>query len=156
MSTEIAEPKVLLVDNHDETLYALESALAPLGCPTERAQSGEAALKAVLRGGICLVLLDVVMPGVTGLDVARYLHETDQTRDIPVILMTGLYRHTRITEEAYALGVADVLTKPLDPWLLRLKVTSHLQYLARIRTLQAALEDGPEQPSPLNRTPLDS
>ncbi|WP_394435848.1 response regulator [Streptomyces sp. SGAir0957] len=132
------QPRVLLVDNHEESLFALENALAPLGCPTERAHSGEEALKAVLRGGIDLVILDVVMPGLTGVEVARHLHHLDQTTDIPVILLTGLMGHTDLAEQAYELQVTDILTKPLDPWLLRVKVASHLRYLSRIR----ALEDG--------------
>ncbi|MFJ9037568.1 two-component system response regulator [Streptomyces sp. NPDC102406] len=136
MPTELT---VLLVDNHEETLFALESALAPLGCPTERAQSGEEALKAVLRGGIDLVILDVVMPGMTGLEVALHLHRLEQTSDIPVILLTGLFRHARLAEEAYGLGVSDILTKPVDPWLLRLKVTAHLRSLRRLRSLEDEL-----------------
>ncbi|MEV3857390.1 response regulator [Streptomyces sp. NPDC050095] len=131
--------KVLLVDNHEESLFALEGALAPLGCPTERAQSGEEALKAVLRGSIDLIILDVVMPGMTGIEVARHLNRLDQTSGIPVILLTGLFRHAQLAEEAYELNVADILTKPLDPWLLRIKVSSHLRYLERIRTLESDL-----------------
>jgi CheY-like chemotaxis protein len=130
---------VLLVDNHEETLFALESALAPLGCPTERAQSGEEALKAVLRGGIDLIVLDVVMPGMTGIEVVRHLHRLEQTADIPVILLTGLFRHAQIAEEAYDLQVTDILTKPLDLWTIRVKIAAHLRYLRRIRSLEAEL-----------------
>ncbi|MEV1022055.1 response regulator [Streptomyces sp. NPDC050264] len=133
------DPTVLLVDNHEESLFALEGALAPLGCPTERAQSGDEALKAVLRGGIDLIILDVVMPGMTGLDVARHLQRLDQTADIPVLLLTGLFRHAQLAEEAYALHVTDIITKPLDPWLLRVKVASHLRHLRRIQSLEAEL-----------------
>jgi CheY-like chemotaxis protein len=130
---------VLLVDNHEETLFALESALAPLGCPTERAQSGEEALKAVLRGGIDLIVLDVVMPGMTGIEVVRHLRRVEQTADIPVILLTGLFRHAQIAEDAYDLQVTDILTKPLDLWSIRVKIAAHLRYLRRIRTLEAEL-----------------
>ncbi|MGY0022212.1 response regulator [Streptomyces sp. cg35] len=136
MPTELT---VLLVDNHEETLVALEGALTPLGCATERVQSGEEALKAVLRGGIDLIILDVVMPGITGLEVARHLHRLDQTSGIPVILLTGLFRHAQLAEEAYELSVADILTKPVDPWLLRIKVSSHLRYLRRIKSLEAEI-----------------
>ncbi|NEB77866.1 response regulator [Streptomyces sp. SID14478] len=134
MPTELT---VLLVDNHEESLIALEGALASLDCVTERAQSGEEALRAVLRGGIDLIILDVVMPGITGLEAARHLHRHDRTTDIPVVLLTGLYRHAQLAEEAYELDVADILTKPIDPWLLRIKVASHLRYLKRLRALQA-------------------
>ncbi|MFZ3573010.1 response regulator [Streptomyces sp. BH097] len=128
---------VLLVDNHRETLVALEGALTPLPCRIETAQSGEQALKAVLRGGIDLVVLDVVMPGITGLELARHLQRLDQTRHIPVILMTGMVGHSQLTEEAYEIGVADLLVKPVGPWLLRLKIAGHLRYLRRIHELTA-------------------
>ncbi|MFI5663524.1 two-component system response regulator [Streptomyces sp. NPDC051684] len=128
---------VLVVDNHRETLVALEAALDPLPCCIETAESGDQALKAVLRGGIDLVLLDVVMPGMTGLEVARYLHRLDQTRHIPVLLMTGMVGHAQLTEEAYEIGVADLLVKPVAPWLLRLKIAAHLRYLRRIKELTA-------------------
>ncbi|MEB8339418.1 response regulator [Streptomyces endophyticus] len=128
---------VLLVDNHQETLLALKASLAPLPCRIETAESGDQALKAVLRGGIDLALLDVVMPGMTGIEVARYLHRLDQTRHIPVILMTGMVGQARLTEEAYEIGVADLIIKPVSPWLLRLKIAGHLRYLRRIRELEA-------------------
>ncbi|MFZ3554839.1 response regulator [Streptomyces sp. BH055] len=134
----MSDVTVLLVDNHHETLVALEAVLAPLPLRVETAESGDQALKAVLRGGIDLVILDVVMPGITGLEVARYLHRLDQTRDIPVILMTGMIGHAQIAEDAYDIGVADLLVKPIAPWLLRLKIAGHLRYLRRIQELNAA------------------
>ncbi|MGP3776015.1 response regulator [Streptomyces sp. SDT5-1] len=132
---------VLLVDNHQETLVALSAALAPLPCRIETAESGEQALKAVLRGGIDLVLLDVVMPGMSGFEVAGFLHRLDQTRDIPVILMTGMVGQAQLTEDAYEIGVVDLIIKPVSPWLLRLKIAGHLRYLQRIRELPGPAPD---------------
>ena len=67
------DAKILIVDDHEDTLYALESALAPLGYHLTRATNGDDALKEVLRGHVGLLLLDVRMPGVSGLDVVRYM-----------------------------------------------------------------------------------
>ncbi|OII69537.1 two-component system response regulator [Streptomyces sp. CC77] len=117
-----AAEKVLLVDDHEDNLFALHSALSPLGYPLESATSGDAALKAVLRGGIAVTVLDVVMPGVSGLDVLRYMQRLEQTRRIPVILVTGMGVDTQLSRTAMRLGAADLLVKPIDPWSLCIKV----------------------------------
>ncbi|CAL9316886.1 MULTISPECIES: two-component system response regulator [unclassified Streptomyces] len=117
-----AGDKVLLVDDHEDNLFALYSALAPLGYPLESATSGDAALKAVLRGGVAVMVLDVVMPGVSGLDVLRYMQRLEQTRRIPVILVTGMGVDAQLSRTAMRLGAADLLVKPIDPWSLCIKV----------------------------------
>ncbi|MFG2718807.1 two-component system response regulator [Streptomyces sp. NPDC048416] len=144
MSTDM---KVLLVDDHEDNLFALESILAPLGYPLELATSGDAALKAALHGGIAVAVLDVVMPGVSGLDVAGYLGRLAQTQLIPVILVTGMGHDAATADQALRLGVADYLIKPLDPWALRIKV----QYLYRTSALLAGAP--PRQRGPRNHPP---
>lgn len=123
--------KILIVDDHEETLYVLESALSPLGCPLACSTSGEGALKEILRGHVAVVVLDVHMPGLGGLDVLRHLHGVEQTRHIPVILMTGYGTTYDLCATAFELCAADVLTKPVDPWSLRTKVR-HL-YATQLR-----------------------
>ena len=146
-----SEAKILIVDDHEDTLYALESALAPLGYRLTRATSGDAALKEVLRGQIGLLLLDVRMPGVSGLDVVHYMRGVEQTQHIPVILLTGFGPDAELTSAAFRLGVADLVMKPIDPWALRTKVrylydahqrTHALQH--EVRDLRARLKDHEE------------
>lgn len=95
-----------------------------------------------------LLLLDVHMPGTGGLDVVRYMRCLEQTQHIPVVLLTGFARDGRLGAAAYALGVADLVTKPVDPWALRTKVRhlydAHQRRLAleaEIRALRARLEE---------------
>ena len=116
------DAKNLIVDDHEDTLYAMESALAPLGYLLSRATSGDEALKQVLRGQVGLLLLDVRMPGVSGLDVVRHMRRVEQTQHTPVILLTGFGADHELTSTALGLGVADLLMKPIDPWTLRTKV----------------------------------
>ncbi|MFJ4363695.1 response regulator [Streptomyces chartreusis] len=132
-----SDAKILIVDDHEETLYALESALAPLGYRLARATSGDEALKQVLRGQVGLLLLDVRMPGVSGLDVVRYMRRVEQTQNIPVILLTGFGADHELTATAFGLGVADLMMKPTDPWALRTKV----RYLYDAYQRQRALEE---------------
>ncbi|GHH94835.1 response regulator [Streptomyces capillispiralis] len=145
--------RILIVDDHEDTLYALESALAPLGHLLGRATSGDEALKQLLRGNVGLLLLDVHMPGTGGLDVVRYMRRLEQTQHIPVVLLTGYARDPQLGAAAYALGVADLVTKPVDPWALRTKVRhlydTHQRHLAlqrEIRALRARLDGHPASP----------
>lgn len=131
-----SDAKILIVDDHEDTLYALESALAPLGYRLARATNGDEALKQVIRGHVGLLLLDVRMPGVSGLDVVRYMRRVEQTQHIPVILLTGFGADQELTATAFALGVADLVMKPIDPWALRTKV----RYLYDAHERHRALE----------------
>ncbi|MGQ4479013.1 response regulator [Streptomyces sp. SAS_276] len=159
-----SDAKILIVDDHEDTLYALESALAPLGYRLARATSGDEALKQVLRGQVGLLLLDVRMPGVSGLDVVRYLRRLEQTQRIPVLLLTGFGADPELTAAAFTLGVADLVMKPVDPWTLRTKVRylydAHQRHQAleqEVRELRALLKDlpepGPALPHPDTRVP---
>ena len=146
-----SDAKILIVDDHEDTLYALESALAPLGYQLGRATSGDDALKQVLRGQVGLLLLDVRMPGVSGLDVVRYMRRLEQTQHIPVILLTGFGPDHELTSAAFGLGVADLVMKPIDPWALRTKVRylfdAHRRHLAltqEVRELRALVKDHPD------------
>ncbi|MCL6667174.1 response regulator [Streptomyces panaciradicis] len=130
------DAKILIVDDHEDTLYALESALAPLGYQLGRATSGDEALKQVLRGQVGLLVLDVRMPRVGGLEVVRYMRRVEQTQHIPVVLVTGFGSDHELTSAAFGLGVADLVMKPVDPWVLRTKV----RYLYDARRRQLALE----------------
>ncbi|WP_372348283.1 PleD family two-component system response regulator [Streptomyces sp. KL116D] len=113
--------RILLVDDHEDTLLALEAALVPLGHPVERATGGAHALKAALKGGVGLVVMDVRMPLLSGMEVARYLRRLDQTCHIPIILVTGMRLDDDLTAEALEVGVADIISKPIDLNALRVK-----------------------------------
>ncbi|MEU3250465.1 response regulator [Streptomyces sp. NPDC006997] len=142
------DARILIVDDHEDTLYALESALAPLGHLLASATSGDEALKQVLRGRVGLLLLDVRLPGISGLDVVRYVRRLEQTQHIPVVLLTGFAQDQELAAAAFGLGVADLVTKPVDPWTLRTKVRylydAHQHRLAlehEIRELRALIKN---------------
>ncbi|MET8641136.1 two-component system response regulator [Streptomyces sp. NPDC057746] len=143
-----SDARILIVDDHEDTLYALESTLAPLGYRLARATSGDEALKEVLRGRVGLLLLDVRMPKVSGLDVVRYMRRVAQTQHIPIILLTGFGPDTELASAAFRLGVADLMMKPVDPWTLRTKVRylydSHQRFQSleqEVHILRARLEE---------------
>ncbi|MET8325678.1 response regulator [Streptomyces sp. NPDC005181] len=139
----IATPEkasILIVDDMEENLVALEAVLGSLDQQLVRAHSGEEALKAMLRQDFAVVLLDVLMPGMDGFETAANIKRLDQTKDVPIILLTGTEADTDYLYRGYALGAADFLTKPFAPWLLRTKVNVFLDLYRKNRQLAAQAE----------------
>ncbi|MGW2556561.1 response regulator [Streptomyces sp. NPDC001635] len=130
---------ILIVDDMEENLIALEAVLGSLD-HVVCAHSGEEALKAMLRQEFAVVLLDVYMPGMDGFETAANIKHLDQTRDIPIILLTGADVDADFTYRGYTVGAADFLTKPFDPWLLRTKVNVFLELHRKNRQLAAQAE----------------
>ena len=137
-------PRVLLVDDIDDNLCALEAILRPLGLILVRASSGEEAMKALLRDDFALILLDVVMPGLDGFATAARIKRLDQTRDVPIIFLSAFGRTPECAVLSRVAGASDYLTKPFDPWVLRAKVETFIGLSQRL--------DGPS-PSPAVRPP---
>ncbi|MFI1727673.1 two-component system response regulator [Streptomyces acidicola] len=138
MSTATPDPcSILIVDDMEENLVALEAVLGPLHQHLVRARSGEEALKAILRQDFAVVLLDILMPGMDGFETAANIKRLDQTKDVPIILVTGADVGADYAYRGYALGAADFLAKPIDPWVLRTKVNVFLDLHRKNRQLAA-------------------
>jgi CheY-like chemotaxis protein len=136
------EASILLVDDMEDNLVALEAVLSALQVPLVRAGSGEEAMKALLRQDFALVLLDVLMPGMDGFETASHIKRLDQTKDIPIIFLTGAEAATDAgyAFRGYSTGAVDYLTKPFDPWVLRTKVAVFLDLHRKNRQLQDLLD----------------
>ncbi|MFJ4363028.1 two-component system response regulator [Streptomyces chartreusis] len=130
---------ILLVDDMEDNLIALEAVLGSLNEPLIRARSGEEAMKALLRQRFALVLLDVRMPGMDGFETAANIKRLDQTKDVPIIFLTGAEDEPGYAFRGYATGAADYLTKPFDPWVLRAKVSVFLELYRKNRQLEHLL-----------------
>ncbi|MDB4929321.1 MAG: Pole remodelling regulatory diguanylate cyclase [Myxococcaceae bacterium] len=122
-----ATPKrILLVDDHPRNLLALSALLEPLGHELIRATDGHAALASFEARRPDLVLLDLVMPGFSGLEVLARIRSSPGGADVPVVLVTAHSDRERRLEGLEA-GADDFLEKPIDEAIL----------LARVRTLLA-------------------
>ncbi|MFF7543122.1 two-component system response regulator [Streptomyces canus] len=130
---------ILLVDDMEDNLIALEAVLGSLNEPLFRARSGEEAMKALLRRQFALVLLDVRMPGMDGFETAAHIKRLDQTKDVPIIFLTGAEDDSGYAFRGYATGAADYLTKPFDPWVLRAKVSVFLELHRKKQQLESLL-----------------
>jgi serine phosphatase RsbU (regulator of sigma subunit)/CheY-like chemotaxis protein/anti-sigma regulatory factor (Ser/Thr protein kinase) len=114
---------ILLVDDHKENLSALKAVLEPLGERLVSAESGEQALRALLREDIAVILLDVRMAGLDGLQTARIIRARPRTRHIPIIFLTAQVSEVEEIALAYASGAVDYVIKPFEPEILRAKVS---------------------------------
>ncbi|MER6126248.1 response regulator [Streptomyces sp. NPDC001795] len=130
---------ILLVDDMEDNLIALEAVLGSLNEPLVRARSGEEAMKALLRQRFAVVLLDIRMPGMDGFETAANIKRLDQTKDVPIIFLTGSDADAGYAFRGYATGAADYLTKPFDPWVLRAKVTVFLDLHRKNQQLERLL-----------------
>ncbi|QFZ76438.1 response regulator [Streptomyces fagopyri] len=142
MSTEETTDErasILLVDDMEDNLIALEAVLGSLNEPLVRARSGEEAMRALLRQRFAVVLLDIRMPGMDGFETAATIKRLDRTKDVPIIFLTGTDADAGYAFRGYATGAADYLTKPFDPWVLRAKVTVFLDLYRKNQQLERLL-----------------
>lgn len=136
---------ILLVDDMEDNLDALEAVLASLDEPLVRARSGEEALRALAWQSFAVILLDVRMPGMDGFETATAIKRLDHAKDIPVIFLNGSDADGGYAFRGYATGAADFLTKPFDPWVLRAKVRVFLELHRGKRQLEEMLAREHEQ-----------
>jgi PAS domain S-box-containing protein len=113
---------ILLVDDQEENLMALEAVLEPLGQRLVSARSGEEALGKLLKEEFALILLDVQMPNMDGFQTATFVKQREKTRHIPIIFLTALSKELHHVFRGYSAGAVDYVVKPFDPMVLRSKV----------------------------------
>lgn len=129
---------VLIVDDVPENLSVLHDALDEAGYKVLVATNGEAALARARQTLPDLILLDAVMPGIDGFEVARRLKADFSTQHIPIVFMTGL-TETEHVVAAFEAGSADYVTKPIRPPEVLARIAAHLR---TARQLQVALKSG--------------
>jgi DNA-binding NarL/FixJ family response regulator len=117
---------VLIVDDVPENLAMLHDALDESGYVVLVATSGEAALQRCRDAQPDIVLLDAVMPGLDGFDVARRLKAAPETAHIPIVFMTGL-TETEHVVRAFEAGGVDYVTKPLRPAEVLARICAHVR-----------------------------
>jgi signal transduction histidine kinase len=127
---------ILLVDDSNANLVAIEAALNPLGRRLVTARSGVEALARLLEMDFALILLDVAMPGMSGIETARLVRSRQRSRGTPIIFITGMAWHDDAIDAAYEAGGFDFLTKPIRPELLRAKANVFLRLQERTRALR--------------------
>jgi signal transduction histidine kinase/DNA-binding response OmpR family regulator len=139
---------ILIVDDEPSNLLAIEAILEPLGQNIVRAASGIEALKHALKMEFCVVLLDVQMPEMDGLETASLLRKRPKTRDVPIIFLTAISKDKSWVTRGYEAGAVDYLFKPYDPDALRTKVATFVDLGKKnvaMRALNEALRVGSQR-----------
>ena len=113
---------ILIVDDRPDKLLALKLVLEDLGAEIVTASSGEEALKRVLVQDFAVILLDVNMPGLDGLETAELIRKRRKSAHTPIIFVTADFHDEPHLKRGYALGAVDYIGSPIVPEILRAKV----------------------------------
>ena len=113
---------ILVVDDRPDKLLVVQAILEDLGQNLYTAGSGEEALRHILARDFALILLDVNMPGLDGLETAALIRSRKRSAHIPIIFITADYADELRTAKGYSLGAVDYITSPIVPEVLQAKV----------------------------------
>ena len=113
---------ILLVDDDGRNLDVLESILDSPQLRLVRTQTPEEALLALVHSGFACIILDINMPGMNGVDLARLIKTRRRSQQIPIIFLTAYFLEEKDILQGYGVGAVDYLTKPINPAILKSKV----------------------------------
>lgn len=117
------KPVILLVDDNPANILSLEGLLVSKDRLLLKATNGKDALQLTLNNNVDLIILDVQMPDMDGFEVAQILKSNNRTKDIPIIFATAENKEHRFIMQGYDEGAIDYLFKPLDPAIVKAKVS---------------------------------
>jgi signal transduction histidine kinase len=135
---------ILLVDDEARSLDALVAILEDPAYTLLRAQDADTALRLLLQHDVAAIVLDMKMPGVSGVELATMIKNTRRFRQTPIVFLTAYMMDDRDVAAAYGAGAVDYLTKPINPQVLRHKVAVFADLFRKTREL-AELNDKLEE-----------
>jgi signal transduction histidine kinase len=119
-----SDVKILVVDDREDNLLSIETILERDGYHIRKAQSGRQALKILLNEqDFTLILMDVQMPDMNGFETASLIYEREKLRNIPIIFITAHNKDEEYMFKGYKMGAVDFIYKPINPELMRFKVS---------------------------------
>jgi PAS domain S-box-containing protein len=126
---------VLIVDDQPRNLDALESMLAPLDCVFVRAETPDQALLSLLRHDFAAIVLDIQMPGMSGIELAKLIKQRRRTQHVPIVFLTAHLIDETDVLQGYDVGGVDYLSKPINAAILRSKVAVFIDLFKKTRAL---------------------
>ena len=144
MTPETASPEtvaavnILLVDDEVRNLDVLESLLHSPEYNLVRAETADRALMLLLDGEFAAIVLDIQMPGMSGIELANLIKQRRRTQHIPIIFLTAYFQEDKDVLEGYVSGAVDYLTKPINPQILRSKIAVFVDLFRKTRALAAS------------------
>jgi signal transduction histidine kinase len=134
--TALPAVKILAVDDREDNLLSIETILEKEGYAVIKANSGRAALKLLLREhDFSLILMDVQMPQMNGLETATLIYERERLKHIPIIFITAHRYGDDLMFRGFKMGGVDYIHKPIDPALLRFKVSVFVELFQKTNEL---------------------
>ncbi|HEX2878932.1 MAG TPA: response regulator, partial [Polyangiaceae bacterium] len=127
---------ILLVDDEARNLDALEALLDGMGNTLLRASDADEALKMLLEYDVAAIILDIKMPGTSGFELAKIIKGTRRFRQIPILFLTAYMVDDRDVITGYGAGAVDYLTKPVNPEIVRHKVSVYADLFRKTRLLE--------------------
>ena len=118
---------ILVIDDSYSSLLIVESILESTGARVFLAGNAEEARKVMKRHDLAIIFLDIIMPDISGHDLAEEIHSRPRTRYVPIILMTAQHIDNEDLQQGYKYGVVDILSKPLIPEIILHKANVFLQ-----------------------------
>jgi signal transduction histidine kinase/DNA-binding response OmpR family regulator len=131
---------ILMVDDSPTNLLALEAILRGEDRNLIPISSGKDALRFLLDNEAAVVLLDVYMPGIDGLETAQLIRGRERSRDTPIIFLTANSTGVRHLSRGYSLGAVDYIVKPVEPDILRSKVAVFVDLFKKTREIKRQTE----------------
>jgi len=129
---------ILIVDDKQENLFSLKTILERNNFEVDTAQSGEEALKKVLRSKYSLIILDVQMPDMDGFEVAETLAGSSKSKGIPILFLSAVNTDKKFITKGFQSGAIDYITKPVDPDILILRVRTFVRLYEQTAALNEA------------------
>ncbi|MEM7027636.1 MAG: adenylate/guanylate cyclase domain-containing protein [Pseudomonadota bacterium] len=124
-SYSVAKPTVLLTDDDRTTRLIVSNILDSLGYAYTNADCGEKCLFLALENTFDAILIDINMPGLSGIELCQHLRDKDRYKTTPIIFVTT-DQDESVFEEAFAAGASDFIYKPVNPTVLAARLKSHL------------------------------
>ncbi|MFX3648153.1 MAG: response regulator [Paenibacillus sp.] len=118
---------ILLVDDRPENLLALEAVLESEQYKLVKATSGEEALRCLLKDEFAVIVLDVQMPGMDGIETAKLIKARDKSKDVPIIFISANSREAEHLFAGYSAGAIDYMVKPFIPQILKSKIEGFVE-----------------------------
>ncbi|MCD8511206.1 MAG: response regulator [Bacillus sp. (in: Bacteria)] len=141
---------VLIVDDRKENIIALKAVLENEQYQLITAQSGEEALRQVLKYEFAVILLDVQMPGLSGFETAELIKERENSKHIPIIFITAISKTNEHVDNGYLKGAVDYIFKPFNPNVLKSKVAVFVDIFKKQKVLEQRHEELQQRTAILN------
>ena len=132
--------KILIVDDEGRNLDVLEAMLEDSGCTCVRAQSADEALLALMEHEFAAMILDIRMPGMSGIELANLVKQRRRTQDVPILFLTAHLVDDTDVLRGYSVGAVDYLSKPVNANILKSKIGVFVDSYRKTRALAALNE----------------